>query len=160
MEPSPSKMPKKPMKMILIALGLILLLGGGSAWIISKSPWSEQIGNLRFFLSPGKESRGTLPGHIYRMDSFIVNLNDEQAMRYLKIKIEFESDEEKVNEEYGRRLPQLRDAILTILSGKNHQEIMSSEGKKILKEELKQRLNTLLQDFKVQKIYFTEFVIQ
>jgi flagellar FliL protein len=164
MEPFPSKKPKKPMKTILIVLGLILLLGAGSAWIISKLPRSEETGNLRFFqrffLGPGKESRGTLPGHIYRMDPFIVNLNDEQAMRYLKIKIEFESDEEKANDEYGRRLPQLRDAILTILSAKNHQEIMSSEGKKILKEELKQRLNNLLQDFRVQKIYFTEFVIQ
>ena len=154
----------RPMKKMIIFAILVLLIAGAGAWAIFYSPWSSEIRKLTAgkgrVSGPARESTAVLPGHIYRMESFIVNLNDENGMRYLKIKIEIESNQEKENQEYEMRLPQLRDATLAILSGKNHKEIMSAEGKKILKEELRERFNKLLKDFRVQKIYFTEFIIQ
>jgi flagellar FliL protein len=159
-----SEVSKMSMKKLIIITVLILFFTGAGAWAISSSPWSEAIRKLkpigRLISGPAKESTPVHSGHIYRMESFVVNLNDENAMRYLKIKIEIESNQEKVHEEYASRLPQLRDVTLTILSGKNHKKIMSAEGKKNLKEELKERFNKILKDFKVQKIYFTEFIIQ
>jgi flagellar FliL protein len=71
-----------------------------------------------------------------------------------------ESQEMKVNEEYEKRLPQLRDTILTVLSSKSYGEISDSEGKKKLREEIIQRLNRSLRGFQVKTIYFTEFMIQ
>ena len=159
-----SDVSKRSMKKLILIAALVLFSAGAGAWAISSSPLSDAIRKLKpiggLFSGPAKESTPIHSGHIYRMDSFVVNLNDENAMRYLKIKIEIESNQEKENEEYASRLPQLRDATLTILSVKNHREIMSAEGKKNLKEELKERFNSVLKDFKVQKIYFTEFIIQ
>jgi flagellar basal body-associated protein FliL len=159
-----SEVSKRSMKKLILLAGLVFTFSGVGAWALSSSPWLGDIRKLKpirvLFSVPVKESRPVHSGHIYRMDPFVVNLNDENAMRYLKIKIEIESNQEDETPEYASRLPQLRDATLTILSGKNHKEIMSAEGKKDLKEELMERFNRLLRDFRVQKIYFTEFIIQ
>lgn len=159
-----SEVSKRSMKKLISITGLVFFFAAGGVWAISSSPWADDILELKpikvLFSAPAKGSTPVHSGHIYEMDPFLVNLNDENALRYLKIKIEIESNQENRNEEYAKRLPQLRDATLTILSGKNHREIMSAEGKKNLKKELKDRFNKVLKDFKVQKIYFTEFIIQ
>ncbi len=99
-------------------------------------------------------------GSMYKMEPFLVNLADPGQLRYLKITLHVESNQEKISEEYEKRVPQIRDAILIILSGKCYKDIMNSEGKTVLREEIKGKLNQLLTSFKVQNIYFTEFVVQ
>jgi flagellar FliL protein len=94
------------------------------------------------------------------MDAFVVNLADTESPRYLKVKIDIESDSSKENEEYKKRLPQIRDAVLTILGSKTYKEIYDSEGKRKLKEEVILKVNQAVSGFKVKTIYFTEFVIQ
>jgi flagellar FliL protein len=94
------------------------------------------------------------------MDPFVVNLADQGRPKYLKIRMSIESQEMKVNEEYGKRLPQLRDMILTVLSSKSYGEISDSEGKMKLREEIITKLNRLLRTFQVKTLYFTEFMIQ
>lgn len=78
---------------------------------------------------------------VYDMDPIIVNLADKEAPKYLKVKLNIETYEQKPNREYPRRLPQLRDAILTVLSSKTSGEILNAEGKKRLKEEIVTHLN-------------------
>jgi flagellar protein FliL len=104
-----------------------------------------------------KEGEG---GHLYNLDPFLVNLADTGKMRYLKVRMILESSENKPNEEYEKRLPQLRDIVLSVLSTKTQNDISDSEGKKKLREELTEKLNTQLTQFKVKTLYFTEFVIQ
>ncbi len=99
-------------------------------------------------------------GHVYRMDPFLVNLADVDKARYLKLRINLESNEPKPNEEYDKRLPQLRDTVLTILTSKKQKDLYDVEGKQKLREEIVTQLNLVLQKFKVQTIYFTEFMIQ
>ena len=94
------------------------------------------------------------------MEPFLVNLADTRELRYLKTTLHVESNQEKLNEEYEKRLPQLRDAILTILSSKSYNEVINSEGKTALREEIKGKMNQLLVSVKVHNIYFTEFVVQ
>jgi len=94
------------------------------------------------------------------MDPFLVNLADPGQSRYLKITLHLESNQEKPDAEYEKRQPQLRDAILTILSSRHCRDIVTPEGKAALREEIKGKVNQLLVNLKAQNIYFTEFVIQ
>jgi flagellar FliL protein len=94
------------------------------------------------------------------MDPFVVNLMDTEPQRYLKVKIDIESHEAKADEEFEKRLPQLRDIILTILTSKTYKEIYDSEGKKKLKEEIILKTNQLVGNSRVKSIYYTEFVVQ
>jgi flagellar FliL protein len=141
----------KPIKLYIILGVAVLLLGaaGGGAW---------------FFFLKGKPTpppaKAATNGHIYKMEPFLVNLADPGHPRYLKVTLHLESNQEKPEGEYERRQPQLRDAILTILSSKQCKEITTSEGKSALREEIKGKVNQLLVNLKAQNIFFTEFVIQ
>ena len=135
-----------------------------AGWMVCFSPWkiinlgdSERNKNLT---QEKKKTGEGLQGFIYQMEPFIVNLADSGPRRYLKVRITMESNEPKVNGEYEKRLPQLRDKILMILSSKGYNEITDSEGKKKLREEIKGQANQILQHFKVKSIFFTEFIMQ
>jgi flagellar FliL protein len=155
---------KFSIKSLLIVLGAILLLGGGGGWFFLLSPWKVVDGPALVGMKkvsagekkPEKETRN----FIYKMDPFIVNLSDSERMRYLKLKLEIESSEGKSNEEYEKRLPQLRDTVLSLLASKASKEIMDSDGKKKLRNEIASRLNQLLTTFQIETVYFAEFVIQ
>jgi flagellar FliL protein len=148
--PKPEKKPKPIKLLIIIGIGVLILgAAGGGAW---------------FFFFKGKPSPSPATaasnGHIYKMEPFLVNLADPGQPRYLKLTLQLEINQEKPNEEFEKRQPQLRDAILTILSSRNYREIMTSEGKAALREEIKGKVNQLLVKVKAQNIFFTEFVIQ
>lgn len=99
-------------------------------------------------------------GFLYTMDPIIVNLADLEVSKYLKIRIEIECNDIKITEEIDKRVPQIRDIIITLLSSKTFNEIYDREGKKRLKNEILQNINQLLGEKKVREIFFTEFVIQ
>jgi len=80
--------------------------------------------------------------------------------RYLKVKMDLELNDEKPSAEIERRLPQLRDTILTTLSSKNYEEISSLDGKMQLRAEIMAMLNQYLKTGKITNIYFTEFIVQ
>lgn len=151
-------------KLFIVIGGLMLLVAIGAGWLLVFSPWA--VDNFRSLLgvssaSPKeKESQKDIKGYVYKMDPMIVNLADPVQFRYLKIKIDIESNEKKANEEFEKRLPQLRDTVLTVLAGKQRKEIMDSEGKQKLRGEIKDHLNQLLNKMKIKEVYFTEFLMQ
>ena len=62
--------------------------------------------------------------------------------------------------EVNQRMPQIKDAILLLLSNKTYSELSDLQGKIQLRAELINKLNGILQQGKVKRIYFTEFVVQ
>jgi flagellar FliL protein len=159
-DPSDAK-PKKKKSLLFIGAGLFLVIIAAVGGVFLFAPGLISKGSAEKGQGEGAgESTKGAHGHVYTMDPFLVNLADPDQGRYLKVKIDIESTEKKPNEEYQQRLSQLRDNILTVLSGKRYQDIFDSEGKRKLKEEIISRLNPLVSHFKVKTIYFTEFVVQ
>ena len=99
-------------------------------------------------------------GPIFPMNTFIVNLVGRQGKNYLKVKLELELENESVTEIINRRLPQFRDAVITMLSNKGIEEINTLEGKFQLRAEILSQLNQFLQAGKIINVYFTDFIIQ
>lgn len=99
-------------------------------------------------------------GPIYPLDTFIVNLADEGGKRYLRITMNLELTQDKFEGQMERRLPQVRDSILTILPNKRFDDIQTAEGKTLLRNEIIAKLNSLVGGESVANIYFTEFVVQ
>ena len=62
--------------------------------------------------------------------------------------------------EIENKMPQIKDAILLLLSTKTFEDIKVSQGKLMLKEELVARLNSFLSTGMIVNIYFTSFVVQ
>ena len=150
--PEDPKKPAKSFKLLFIGgAGLVvLLLIGGVVYFFFLSSSSDS--------SEGKKPKENVATTIHKMDPFLVNLADPGQLRYLKVTLHVETPLK--GEEYEKRLPQLRDSILSILSSKQFKDISTSDGKNVLREEIKEKMNQLLVETKVRNIYFTEFVIQ
>ena len=108
----------------------------------------------------GKHGQATSPGAIFDLDPFIVNLADTPEVRYLKLTLKLEVDSEAVAAELSARIPQIRDAILVLLSSKDVNAVRTTQGKFQLRDEITQRINGLLRKPGVRSAYFTEFVVQ
>ena len=102
----------------------------------------------------------TALGTLFPLDTFIVNLADQERSRYLRVTMDLElaapTDAEKLNQ----RLPQVRDRILMLLPSKRFADIASMEGKTALRDEIIGKLNGLFPENVITNIFYTEFVVQ
>jgi flagellar FliL protein len=101
-----------------------------------------------------------LIGPLYSLDTFIVNLSDPTGNRFLRATMDLELESEALTQEMEKRLPQIRDMILMTLPSRRFQDIQSSDGKMVLRNELTEKLNKLLKKKAITNIYFKEFVVQ
>ncbi len=103
---------------------------------------------------------------MWKLDEFVVNLADKYQPRYLKVTISLEvesndprsggrGDDKKEAEDV-----KVRDAIISVLTGKHFADLVALGGKDELKAKLKSEINSVLEDRKVVNIYFTSFAMQ
>jgi flagellar protein FliL len=148
---------------ILIGVLFVLILGMGGGMFMM---WTKLSAVSARTAIPENDPHAekTKPeqmGKVVSLDTFIVNLADPGGNRYLRVTMDMEVSGGKTpEEEITRRTSQLRDAILMILPTKRFSDIVSTEGKTALRDELIGALNGLLNTSKVSRIYFKEFVIQ
>jgi len=102
------------------------------------------------------------PGKIYDLGTFIVNLADEEASRYVRAQVELEYS--KVNLELDKEIKerdaQIKDLINTLLNDRKSAELSTSEGKERFRRELQLKVNQALKYGAVTNIYLTSFAIQ
>jgi flagellar FliL protein len=148
-------------KVILIALALVLLGGGGfgaKKFVLSGSKGAEH----------KKEAKKEVkePGPILDLgDEFIINLNGGGYAR-TKIAVELGAEVKGGGEGRGgaELMAPMRDLVITVLSSKSRFELTSAEGKESTKKELIDRINKKFaargQDGLVQEVYFTSLAVQ
>lgn len=145
-------------KLIIIAVAVVLLIGGGIAGFLLMSGGEEK-------MSPEQEQaqlekQANQVGPMVNIDSFIVNILDDEESRYLKAAITLELSSPETSIEVNERMPQIKDAILLLVGNKTFGELRDLQGKIQLRAELLNRINSLLKNGKVKRIYFTDFVVQ
>lgn len=167
--------PGMPMKMVIIVGVVALVMGLGGAFVMLKlfgggghgggedqkveaaSP-KQGGGHAEAGQKPATSAQG--PGVMFDLDPFIVNLTDSPDVRYLKLTVKLEVDGGDPSTELTPRVPQIRDAILILLTSKDSATVKSPQGKFQLREEITQRVNNLLPRALIRTAYFTEFVVQ
>ena len=144
---------KSKLKLIIIAI-VVLLIGVGGIYGYS-------------LLNKGKEKKSDTKktdktSIVIPLNSFVVNLMDKHNVgkRYLKVTMEFEVNKEEDKLLIENHNAQIRDTILLLLSSQSLTEINTMEGKLELKQNILSRMNQILGDGIVSRIYFTEFVVQ
>jgi flagellar FliL protein len=152
---------KSPMKLIILAVILVLLLGGGTfAWKSGMLDGLLGSTETEKTADTAKQEAAPSIGPIYPLEPFIVNLNEPLGKRYLKVKVEFELENEHLKDEMTRRLAQFRDGIITLLSSKSYADVSDLSGKYQLRAEILGMVNGFLKTGKVRNVYFTEFIVQ
>jgi flagellar FliL protein len=99
-------------------------------------------------------------GPMVEIKEFVVNIIGEDATHYVKASLTLELDKEAAVQEVGKRMPQIRDAILLLISNKTFTELQDTQGKNQVKAELKTKINSFLKTGSVNNIYLTDFVVQ
>jgi flagellar FliL protein len=155
---------KKKM-VIIVAVVLLFLLGAVGAgfyviWskISNLTPPAQATENAGAPAEDGEAASQV--GPILDLKTFIVNLADEDMQRFLKTSISVEMDSDEGLEEANQRLPQIKDHIVTLLPTKTSAEILSAEGKQVLRSQIVEGLNGFLSKGRITSLYFTDFVIQ
>ncbi len=148
---------KKKLIMVIVAVLLLLTGAGVGAFLF--------LGGEEEPLSPEEkqaqlEKQAKQVGPMVNIDTFIVNILDDQQSRYLKAALTLELDSQEASLEVGERMPQIKDAILLLLSNKTYSELSDLQGKIQLRAELLNKLNSILLKGTIKHIYFTEFVVQ
>jgi flagellar FliL protein len=134
-EADDAEAPKKGKGKRFLIIGLIVLLaaGGGGGW---------------FFLQGKKESgeestepkaKARVPAVFEKLDPFVVNLADRG--RYLQVAMELKVADAKTAEQIKKVLPEIRNGILMVLSGKRAEDVSSAEGKLRLQLEIRHAAN-------------------
>lgn len=79
---------------------------------------------------------------------------------FIKISFKIETDSKKAKEELEKRDFQVRNIIIYELSEKKAEELQGKTGKMNLEDTLKGKLNSLMQDGKINKVYITGSLLQ
>jgi flagellar protein FliL len=169
-------------KAILMILGLVLGIGaaGGTIFFFGES--------LGITGKPGETKIQYVEkpkyGMMLPMRERIVNLSDSGVMRYLKVSIVLEMSDPSLKElpkgekykeaqdhlkkDMAGTLPLIENELTGILTGKTSAELMSTEGKQKLRDDIKVRVNKALEKHshdpkareEVLSVYFSDFIIQ
>jgi flagellar FliL protein len=89
-----------------------------------------------------------------------VNLDENAGSRYLRVKINLEIENESFEQDFNTRLPVIRDVILLLLSGLTYDSISSPTGKQDLKDQIVERVNTIMRGDVVRRVLFEDFLVQ
>ena len=145
---------KKSNKSLFIVIGILViaLAGGISAYLLLFSgkgavPEAKQ-----------HEEKKDIKTALVALDSFVLNLAEQG--RFLKVTMQFELHNAIDQPLVTEKIPQLRDAIITLVSSKSADSVSSPEGKLQLKDELLLRANQSVGKDVFKNLYFTEFVMQ
>jgi len=100
---------------------------------------------------------------VMNLEAFLVNLADMESTRFLKVTFRLGLDNAKSGEEYTSDpviLAATRDKIITLLSTKTAEELLTREGKARLRNEIREQVNSVLPEGKVVEVFIMDFVVQ
>jgi flagellar protein FliL len=142
-------------KMAMIAVSAILSFGaagGGAAWYMSRAQGGADNGMAE------------QPPVFVALDTFTVNLHSEGDEQHLQTHLTLKVNDAAAAESVKLHMPEVRNRIVLLLSGKAASEILGVEGKKKLAAELaaeiRQPFREGAPELRVQSVLFTSFVIQ
>lgn len=146
-------------KLIIIIAAVVLLIGVGVGVFLFMGGKEEPK------MTPEQEQaelakQAKQVGPMVNIDTFIVNIIDDEESRYLKAAITLELSTSEAAMEVSERMAQIKDAILLLVGNKTFGELKDLQGKIQLRAELLNRINGILISGKVKRIYFTDFVVQ
>jgi flagellar protein FliL len=157
-EVAPEPVPLKKSKFKLILMIVVLGVVGGGGFLGFKywrgvAPRAE----------PKEVSLTEKIKSMVNLEPFLVNLADEDSARFVKVTFKIGLEEAGLGEEFGSNpviIAAIRDRILSLLSAKTSEELLSAEGKDKLRKELKEKISAILPKGKIVEVFILDFVVQ
>ncbi|MDR0549697.1 MAG: flagellar basal body-associated FliL family protein [Deltaproteobacteria bacterium] len=91
---------------------------------------------------------------------FTTNLNEPSGRRYLNVTVALEVDNQEAVDEVNKKMSDIQDSVLILLSSQSVEDISSIDGKERLRSQILNRINGFMTKNKVKKVKYLSFVIQ
>ena len=100
-------------------------------------------------------------GKMMNLDQFTVNLTTpgSSTPKYVRVNISIEVPDDAVESEVSQKMAQVRNAIIDLFNSKRPSDLVHSEGRDYLKEEIRAALNGFIVSGKVKGVFFTNFAL-
>lgn len=149
------------LKWIIIAVALIALgVGGYFGYTMFFASSDDAASEEAAQDGMGGEALEDLEGQLVPLPTFLVNLADPLGRRYLKLGVEVEVRDEDAAAALTKHEAKVKDTLLLLLSSKTYDSLSTMKAKVELKQEIADRLNQIVGNGSVLRVYITEMVIQ
>jgi len=162
--PKPAAAAPKGKPVVLIMIVAVLLsaaASGGAAWWFSShaAPAAPVEGAAK------EEEKPKAPAQYLALDpSFVVNLDDDSASRYLQVEVQVMAREAEALEAVKLHQPRIRNALLLLFGQQKPADLDSRAGKEKLQAAVLTEIQKVLKDETgkpgIEAVYFTSFVMQ
>lgn len=172
---APVKKARGPLLLILGCALLSAALASGATWFLAPKPAAAAHGHKaaaedkeakESAVEEGdKKSEAQEPAlYLDLTPAFVVNLADEEAVRFLQVEVELMARDAKVIDAAKAHTPRIRNAILMLLGQQHAHDLVSREAKENLQKQALAEVQKALQEENapsdIGAVYFTSFVIQ
>jgi flagellar FliL protein len=155
-----AKAPKKSKSKLLLVVGIVAVLavagGGAAAYLLIGKKDGAHAAEQK---PPPKKAPVFVD-----LDSFTVNLRDEDADRFMQVKLVAEVRDTAAGEVLKNMMPAVRSEILLLLGSKKAADLATREGKEKLAQEIIAAANKPLERTPAEKgveaVNFTHLIIQ
>jgi flagellar protein FliL len=97
---------------------------------------------------------------VFLVSDMIINPAETNGTRFLNTTIGLGVGDPLTKTALEERAPQVRDALISILTTKTIPDLVHPDGKKILRTEIMEKVNKIIAPNRILEVYFVDFVLQ
>ncbi|MCJ7507750.1 MAG: flagellar basal body-associated FliL family protein [candidate division Zixibacteria bacterium] len=97
---------------------------------------------------------------VFLVSDMIINPAETNGTRFLNTTIGLGVGDPLAKATLEERAPQVRDALISILTTKTIPELVHPDGKKILRTQIMEKVNKIIAPNRILEVYFVDFVLQ
>lgn len=144
---------RNPMKTILVVLAMIaIFVLAGAAWWFHSHRSTVKAESAKPVIAVKS---------VLHLESFVVNLADDEGSHFLRVGIDLGlGTEAESKKDKPSPIGPVRDVIISVISARKSEELLSGDGRARLKQELLGALQEHVADLEVREVYLTDFIIQ
>ncbi len=156
--------PKKKGKLVLVIVILVLLgAGGGGAWWFLKGTKQANPKEAAAHKTPD-ESKPPIYAQLDKELTTGLTRTDGED-HYLQLEIKMKVADVHVSEKITQRAPEIRSALLLLMTSKSADDLKAVEDKQKLADEMAVQINKIIRSANpkvdgVLGVYFTTFILQ
>lgn len=160
------KKKKKGSSLLLLLIPALLLPAAGASYLVYSryeqvAEAAAAVGRI-FNSTPAQAEERSEPieyGVFQEMKMLTVNPAGDSG-RFLQVSLGLEAPDEGTFEEFTTREVVVRDTVLKILSSYSVEQLGTLDARNQLRDDLRAAINGVLEDGEIQRLYFTQYVLQ